>query len=108
MRVARILHLLSSISDYNAPVTRPYICQRTPTYGDMSDKLGARFIQVKNTSVTFFIGYPNVHIARDTVRIRSSWKTAKSSNYTSQNSSCDPGIIQREVSIITKGYNFVH
>ena len=28
----------------NAPVTRPYICQRTPTYGDASDKLGARFI----------------------------------------------------------------
>ena len=28
----------------NAPVTRPYICQRTPTYGDTSDKLGARFI----------------------------------------------------------------
>ena len=29
---------------YYAPVTRPYICQRTPTYGDTSDKLGARFI----------------------------------------------------------------
>ena len=28
----------------NAPVTRPYICQRTPTYGDTSDRLGARFI----------------------------------------------------------------
>ena len=28
----------------NAPVTRPYICQRTPTYRDTSDKLGARFI----------------------------------------------------------------
>ena len=28
----------------NAPVTRPYICQRSPTYGDTSDKLGARFI----------------------------------------------------------------
>ena len=27
-----------------APVTRPYICQRTPTYGDTSDNLGARFI----------------------------------------------------------------
>ena len=27
-----------------APVTRPYICQRTPTYCDTSDKLGARFI----------------------------------------------------------------
>ena len=33
----------------NAPVTRSYICQRTPTYGDTSDKLGACFIQVKNT-----------------------------------------------------------
>ena len=22
----------------DAPVTRPYICQRTPTYGDTSDK----------------------------------------------------------------------
>ena len=28
----------------NAPFTRPYICQRTSTYGDTSDKLGARFI----------------------------------------------------------------
>ena len=28
----------------NAPVTLPYICQRTPTYGDTSDKLGARFV----------------------------------------------------------------
>ena len=28
----------------NAPVTRPYIRQRTPTFGDTSDKLGARFI----------------------------------------------------------------
>ena len=28
----------------NATVTRPYICQRTSTYGDTSDKLGARFI----------------------------------------------------------------
>ena len=27
-----------------APVTRPYICQRTPTYGDTSAKLGARSI----------------------------------------------------------------
>ena len=30
--------------DPNAPVTRPYICQRTPTYWVTSDKLGARFI----------------------------------------------------------------
>ena len=61
----------------NAPVTRPYICQRTPTYGDTSDKLGARFIQVKNTSRTFFISYANVRIVRNTVRIRPGWKTAK-------------------------------
>ena len=64
----------------NASVTRP-----TPTYGDTSDKLGARFIQVKNTSRTFFISYANVRIVRNTVRIRPGWKTAKSSNYTSQN-----------------------
>ena len=51
----------------NAPVTRPYICQRTPTHGDTSDKLGARFIQVKSTSRTFFISYANIHIVRNTV-----------------------------------------
>ena len=60
-----------------APVTQPYICQRTPTYGDTSDKLDAHFIYVKNTSRTFFISY--------TVRIRPDWKTAKSSNHASQN-----------------------
>ena len=49
------------------PVTRPYICQRTPTHGDTSDKLGARFIQVKSTSRTFFLSYANIHIVRNTV-----------------------------------------
>ena len=32
-----------------------------------------------------FISFANVRIARNTVRIRPGWKTAKSSNYTSQN-----------------------
>ena len=68
-----------------ALATRPYICKRTPTYGDESDKLGARFTQVKNTPRTFLISYANVRIVRNTVGIRPGWKTAKSSNYTSQN-----------------------
>ena len=67
----------------NAPVTRPYICQRTLKYGDTSDKLGARFIEVKNTSRTFFISYAIVHIVRNTVRISPGWNY--SSNYKSQN-----------------------
>ena len=33
-----------SLVVHNAPVTRAYICQRMPTYGDTSDKLGARII----------------------------------------------------------------
>ena len=70
----------TSLPTSYAPVTRPYICQRTPTYGDTSGKLGARFIEVKNMSRTFFISYANVCIVRNTVRIRPGWKNAKSSN----------------------------
>ena len=42
-------------------------------------------VLVKNTSRTLFTSYASVRIVRNTVRIRPGWKTAKSSNYTSQN-----------------------
>ena len=42
--ILKVMHVPCNISIAYAPVTRPYICQRTPTYGDTSEKLGARFI----------------------------------------------------------------
>ena len=38
------IHIIILLYFINAPVTWPYICQRTPTYGDTSDKLGTRCI----------------------------------------------------------------
>ena len=33
----------------NAAITRPYVCQRIPTYGNMLSKLRAHFVNVKRT-----------------------------------------------------------
>ena len=41
-----LLVCLVCLSD--APVTRPHLCQRTPTYGHTSGKLRARFVYVNN------------------------------------------------------------
>ena len=37
----------------NVDVTRPYVCQHTPTYGDTSDKLYARFYTLGLRNYTF-------------------------------------------------------
>ena len=84
-----------------APVTQPYICQRTPTYGDTSDKLDARFIYVKNTSRTFFISY--------TVRIRPVGKLPNRRIMRRKIRSCDSSI--RIVSVHVRYlliFTFVH
>ena len=53
-----------------AVVTQAYLCKRTPTYGNMSDKSSVSFVQRKNTLQYVVLSYKNVHIVKNSVQIQ--------------------------------------
>ena len=82
LRYARNLYVLHTYFITFVAVTRPYVCQRTPTYWSTLGKLRARFVHVKRTFRYVFIRNENGHMA---ICVRFYWKPAKSSSYTSTN-----------------------
>ena len=45
-------------------LSRPFVCQRTPTLCNTSDKFNSRFVHVKSTLIYVFISNKNVQLLR--------------------------------------------